>query len=182
MPYTTFVSGPLASSTVQTYLMNQANIVCTSTTRPASPVDGMIIYETDTTDAWRWNASLSTWVWWSGVLPWTNVTLSSGIAAFGSGYQTPQYCLDGSGMVRLRGLLQNTSASTLAIGTVLATLPAGFRPAATRGFTVESSLPASSYQATRLEVSAAGTMYLSFYALPPTGYVFLDGLSFDVAP
>lgn len=49
MPYKTFTAGTtLPSADVQSYLMNQAVIVCTSATRPASPVMGMVIYETDT--------------------------------------------------------------------------------------------------------------------------------------
>ena len=45
----TFVAGEtLTAANINTYLMNQAVIVCTSGTRPASPVDGMTIYETDT--------------------------------------------------------------------------------------------------------------------------------------
>jgi len=38
----------LTAADVNGYLMKQAVITCTSGTRPASPVDGMLIYETDT--------------------------------------------------------------------------------------------------------------------------------------
>lgn len=38
----------LTASDVNTYLMNQAVIVCTSGTRPSSPTEGMTIAETDT--------------------------------------------------------------------------------------------------------------------------------------
>lgn len=38
----------LTAADVNTYLMKQAVIVCTSGTRPAAPVEGMTIYETDT--------------------------------------------------------------------------------------------------------------------------------------
>lgn len=48
MPIKTFTSTTLTASDVNTYLMNQANIVVTSGTRPASPNEGMKIYETDT--------------------------------------------------------------------------------------------------------------------------------------
>lgn len=49
MVFKTFGSGEvLTSSDVNTYLMKQVNIVCTSATRPASPVEGMVVYETDT--------------------------------------------------------------------------------------------------------------------------------------
>jgi hypothetical protein len=48
MAFKTFTPGVLTSSDVNTFLMRQAVIVCTSTTRPASPNEGMTIYETDT--------------------------------------------------------------------------------------------------------------------------------------
>lgn len=49
MPYKTFTAGEiLTASDVMTYLMNQVVVVCTSGTRPSSPTDGRMIYETDT--------------------------------------------------------------------------------------------------------------------------------------
>lgn len=49
MAFKTFNAGDvLPASDVNTYLMKQAVIVCTSGTRPSSPVEGMTIYETDT--------------------------------------------------------------------------------------------------------------------------------------
>lgn len=47
MPYQTFTAGPLSAAAVNTYLAQQSVITCTSGTRPASPVKGMTIYETD---------------------------------------------------------------------------------------------------------------------------------------
>lgn len=49
MGFKTFVAGEvLTASDVNTYLMKQVVIVCTSGTRPSSPNEGMTIYETDT--------------------------------------------------------------------------------------------------------------------------------------
>lgn len=49
MAFKTFAAGEtLTAADVNTYLAKQAVIVCTSGTRPASPVEGMAIYETDT--------------------------------------------------------------------------------------------------------------------------------------
>lgn len=49
MAFKTFVAGAtLTAAEVNDYLMKQAVIVATSGTRPASPVEGMTIYETDT--------------------------------------------------------------------------------------------------------------------------------------
>ena len=47
----------LSAADVNNYLMKQSVIVCTSGTRPGSPVDGMFIYETDTKRLMKWNAS-----------------------------------------------------------------------------------------------------------------------------
>jgi len=67
MPFKTFVAGPLPSAEVNDYLMKQSVIVCTSGTRPASPVNGMTIYETDTGRYITWNGSA-----WSRVIGGTN--------------------------------------------------------------------------------------------------------------
>jgi hypothetical protein len=48
MAFKTFAPGVLTSSDVNTFLMRQAVITCTSSTRPGSPNEGMTIYETDT--------------------------------------------------------------------------------------------------------------------------------------
>lgn len=49
MGFKTWSAGDvLTASDVNTYLGKQAVIVCTSSTRPSSPVEGMTIYETDT--------------------------------------------------------------------------------------------------------------------------------------
>ena len=49
MAFKVFTAGAtLPASDLNTYLMNQAVIVCTSGTHPGSPTTGMLIYETDT--------------------------------------------------------------------------------------------------------------------------------------
>lgn len=65
MAYRTFTTGEvLTAALVNTYLMQQVNIVCTSGARPSSPVDGMEIYETDTKLKRRWFAAQGAWVIW----------------------------------------------------------------------------------------------------------------------
>ncbi len=60
MPWKDFVASQvLTSAELDTYFMNQAVISCTSGTRPASPVEGMTIYETDTDKLWFYDAA--TW-------------------------------------------------------------------------------------------------------------------------
>ena len=48
MAFKTFAPGVLTSSDVNTFLMRQSVITCTAATRPASPNEGMTIYQTDT--------------------------------------------------------------------------------------------------------------------------------------
>lgn len=48
MPFKNFVIEEGESSDINTYLMRQMNIICTSSTRPSSPISGMRIFETDT--------------------------------------------------------------------------------------------------------------------------------------
>lgn len=57
MPIRTFATEVLTSSNVNTYLMNQASIICTSGTRPGSPVSGMHIWQTDTLTEYVWDGS-----------------------------------------------------------------------------------------------------------------------------
>jgi hypothetical protein len=57
MGFKTWAAGDvLTASDVMAYLMRQAVIVCTSGTRP-TPVEGMVIYETDTDDIFVYNGT-----------------------------------------------------------------------------------------------------------------------------
>lgn len=66
MAFKTWSAGDvLTASDVNTYLGQQSVIVCTSGTRPSSPVEGMTVYETDTDmlrsytgSAWQWTPGL----------------------------------------------------------------------------------------------------------------------------
>ncbi|WP_330438825.1 hypothetical protein OHB44_28040 [Micromonospora sp. NBC_00821] len=91
MAHKAFADGDvLTAAEVNTYLMNQAVIVCTSGTRPSSPPEGMVIYETDTDlirvytgstwalllDATGWVAYTPTWTAFT-----SNPVLSNGTIA-----------------------------------------------------------------------------------------------------
>ena len=52
----------LTSTDLNAYLMKQSIISCTSVTRPASPQDGMVIYETDTRRFLSYHSTLTTWL------------------------------------------------------------------------------------------------------------------------
>lgn len=79
MAFKTFTSTTFSSSDVNTYLMKQANIVCTSGTRPASPNEGMTIYETDTDRQLIYTTATTGWRQpWN--MPWGYITYASSIA------------------------------------------------------------------------------------------------------
>lgn len=99
MAFKTFAPGVLTSSDVNTFLMRQSVIVCTAATRPASPNEGMTIYETDNDrtliysgTAWENTATVGAWDIYAGTLisvstgtDWVlgNGTLSTKYAKFG---------------------------------------------------------------------------------------------------
>lgn len=78
MAYKTFTAGAvLTASDVNTYLAKQAVVVCTSTTRPSSPPEGMTIYETDTDRMLVYTSATTGWVPpWNK--PWGVVPATSG--------------------------------------------------------------------------------------------------------
>jgi hypothetical protein len=87
MAFKTFAPGVLTSSDVNTFLMRQAVIVCTSSTRPASPNEGMTIYETDTDRTSQWNGSA--WVDIGALAGWrTNTPTLSGSGWVFTGTET----------------------------------------------------------------------------------------------
>lgn len=92
MPYRVFPSGQYPSAEIiQKYLMDQAVIVCTSTTRPGVPVTGMVIFEQDTGQfrVWVggiWNRFAATTDWdESGNLVVTGTMSTTGQATVGGG-------------------------------------------------------------------------------------------------
>lgn len=83
MAFKTFAPGVLTSSDVNTFLMRQAVITCTSSTRPSSPSEGMTIYETDTDTlltysgtAWENTATVGAWDSYTPTV--TNWTIGNG--------------------------------------------------------------------------------------------------------
>ncbi|MFC3986782.1 hypothetical protein [Streptosporangium jomthongense] len=88
MPFKDFAVGEiLTSSDVDTYLMSQAVIRCTSATRP-TPVQGMHIYETDTNKTQRYNGSVweelgAAWKDYTPTVYQNASTISSGLTKWG---------------------------------------------------------------------------------------------------
>lgn len=91
MAFKTFAAGDvLTASDLNTYLMKQSVIVCTSATRPGSPPEGMTIYETDTDLMKTYNGS--SWLDTADVIDgtWTSYTPTLGVTSGGAWtYGTP---------------------------------------------------------------------------------------------
>lgn len=65
MAFKTFTDGNVLTDTdLNDYLMKQTVIVCTSGSRPSSPVEGMVIYETDTDSIRAYDGSSWVAVWY----------------------------------------------------------------------------------------------------------------------
>jgi competence protein ComGC len=69
--------------------------------------------------------SINTMYYPASFASWTNLTLQNGWVSYGGGYATPQYAKGSDNIVRLKGLIKSGTTTN---GTVVATLPAGFRP------------------------------------------------------
>src|SRR6266498_5548447 len=100
--FKTFTAAPLSVADVNGYLMAQENIQCTAATRPATPHQGMVIYETDT-DTWLycsnatgpiWSAPGSgEWLWQQQVVNFGDFTSGSFtvVATIPSGISIPTW-------------------------------------------------------------------------------------------
>ena len=127
----------------------------------------------------------------AGVLPWvqwftqivnyfkveapTAPTLNGTWANFGGSYQTVEYWKDNAtGMVHIQGLIKNSGAP--AAGSVIFTLPEGYRPPATMLFTVGTATTSISRTMGRCDINSAGqvTYQTGYYAY----YFELNGISF----
>lgn len=136
MPWTditAFTGGQvLTAATMNQMRVNEriGHIVCTSSTRPASPDAGTMIYESDTALVYVYSGSA-----WVKVLQqksttttgWTNATYTNGWASYGATFSPARYIKDDLGVVHLDGLIMNGTMNTSAF-----TLPAGFRPSYTQ--------------------------------------------------
>lgn len=104
----------------------------------------------------------------SASVTWNNMTLQSGWVAFGGAYSTPQFTKTSDGVVHLKGLI---TGGTNADGTLLVTLPAGYRP---KEHLLLSTVDYA--QRARLDVNADGTVLIYYSA--SNGWMSFDGLSF----
>jgi hypothetical protein len=101
-------------------------VVCTSSTRPASPFDGMLIKETDTKAIGYWDAASTTWMIfdtiWQTYVP--TLTFSGGTITLGNGFLGGSYMRRGKNVsVRVGFSLGTTTSYGASAGTLQVTLP-----------------------------------------------------------
>lgn len=146
MGFKTFAAGDvLTASDVNTYLMKQTVITCTSSTRP-TPVEGMVIYETDTDWIRVYNGS----AWAILYVPSTSYTPTlTGPVVGSGGTNTANWMVTGN-VMQLRGVVTfGTSGQTFPTGTFEIALPTGWTTSTTAGTDVgicrmrDSSVPAT---------------------------------------
>lgn len=159
MGFKTFAAGDvLTASDVNTYLMKQTVITCTSATRP-TPVTGMLVFETDTGRYVYYNAL----AWIPIYVPTVAYTPTlTGPVVGSGGTNTANWMVTGN-VMQLRGVITfGTSGQTFPTGTFEIALPTGWTTATTAGTDVgicrmrDSSVPATFIG--RLQVSASGTL------------------------
>jgi hypothetical protein len=123
--FKTFASGDiLTAADVNDFLMKQSVITCESTTRPASPVEGMVVYETDldvfsvySGSAWVRYGNLGAWTPYTPT--WTATTTNPTI---GNGTLTGAYAKFGRSVdVRIRITVGSTT--TVGSGVYFVGLP-----------------------------------------------------------
>lgn len=106
---------------------------------------------------------------------WTAVPVVPPASIYGAPFQVPQYRKIGD-VVYLRGLLGLTG--TVAVNTVLFTLPVGFRPPVNLAFPVAGYI-AGADTVLQCRIYANGTF---FPGVPNTSvYLFLDGVFFSTS-
>lgn len=163
MAFKTFTDGAiLTAADVNTYLARQAIIVCTSTTRPSSPNEGMTCYETDTNTIRTYDGSL----WQRAATlgypaPWFDLTLPGGCShngGFNAGVRMRSY-----NTVELRGGIKKTTAGVaFASGTQIATLPnASYNPPHLLPFICPAERE-STLHSVRIEITTAGAVMIYF--------------------
>jgi hypothetical protein len=175
MAYKVFTNGSiLADSDLNTYLMKQTVIVCTSGTRPGSPVEGMVVYETDTdrlstyTGA-AWQTAVATAPTWTAITGWTAGSNADATSV-------PQYSDAVNGMINLRGRV-NATTTFAGAGVLIVTLPSGVRPNVERTWPVGRNYSASNTSDAKVSIASSGDLTL-YCPASETTWFSLDGINF----
>jgi hypothetical protein len=168
MAFKTFAPGVLTSSDVNTFLMRQSVIVCTAATRPASPNEGMLIYETDTDTVLIYSGSA--WVTGLQAGAWKSFTPAiTGSSAWVLGNATIDSAWQQVGRtVSYRGRITLGSTSTVS-GQLQVTLPVAKTPTTTDILGGRVAFFDDSTAATRLGNAVANSSLLALRLDHETG-------------
>ncbi len=98
---------------------------------------------------------------------WTNLTLQNSWAAYGGSYSTPQYTKAADRLVTLKGLIKS---GTTTAGTIIATLPEGYRPSATVLYT---GVSVNAY--CRIDIDSSGNI---IFQTGSNTWLSLDNITF----
>lgn len=99
---------------------------------------------------------------------YTSLVLQNAWANYGSGYATAGYIKTSDSLVMLKGLIASGVATS---GTIIATLPLGYRPANNLMFTTETNSNVPS----RVDINPDGTIRIQ---IGSNGWLSLDGINF----
>lgn len=135
MAFKTFTNGAVLSDTdLNDYLMKQAVIVCTSGTRPGSPVEGMVVYETDTDRLSGYTGSAWVTLSQSRVDTYTPTLSATSNPALGTGGTAEgRYTVFGGKWCTVRTTHQWGTSGTAGSGQYLISLPFAASASITNG-------------------------------------------------
>lgn len=108
---------------------------------------------------------------------WRAPSFGTNWSNYASGYDTAGYRMEANGVVRLKGLVKNTSTSAT---TTIFTLPAGFCPTASKMF-VNVSSAATTSGLSRIDITNTGTVtpVVHFSGTGGAGFLSLEGITFN---
>lgn len=111
-----------------------------------------------------------------GALVWSSLSLGTNVSNFGSGWQTAQYTKTPEGRVILRGLIAGTG---ITVGSVLASLPIGYRPVLNQMFVAPGTSTTSKTEAA-VQMLSSGNVVLDSTAdgTNPTFWLSLNSIEF----
>lgn len=126
MPIKVFSDGSvLTAADVNDYLMEQSVITCLSSARPASPTQGMVIYETDVNRIRVWDGSAWLCIWAKGAT-YTPALTGMSIGSGGSAANSATWSFSGGELIITGEIVFGSSGATFPAATILANLPSGF--------------------------------------------------------